>query len=214
MTLTLALLFFFISARLLERSRRPLQDDRRLTSQQYDARTLEQVLAVGGVPALGAVGLLATGEAAFGLASLSALAFATADTWGTAVGMTSPVPPRLLGVGPEVEAGWSGGVTLRGLIASVLGACAIGLVAMRWDNLRHWSPLAWVAGLGFAGALVDSILGATVQARYRCSRCRAQTENRDHCGGRTVRQRGYLSNAGVNLVCSLGVATLAYWITQ
>jgi uncharacterized protein (TIGR00297 family) len=212
MTLTFALLFFFLSARLLERSRPSLQDERQLTAQQVGARSLGQVLATGGVPALGAFCLVLTGERAFGQASLAALAFATADTWGTAVGMTSPAPPRLLGFGRQVAAGWSGGITLRGWIASILGACSVGLFAAGWGGLRHFNPLAWVAGLGFAGALVDSILGATVQARYRCSVCSALTENRRHCARRAMRHRGYLSNAGVNLLCSFGVAALAYWI--
>lgn len=214
MTLTLALLFFFFSARLLERSARSSEHAEELSAQKSSARTFDQVLSVGAVPAISAVGMLASGEAAFGVAALAALSFATADTWATAIGMTAARPPRLLGFGREVQAGFSGGVTLRGSVASVLGAVSVGLFAVALSGEGNYGPLLSVAGLGLAFAFVDSLLGATVQSRYRCAVCGTATENRRHCGRPTDRLRGYLSNPGVNLVCSLGAALVACWFHQ
>lgn len=210
--LTLALLFFFFSTRLFERSARSRRDAARLSAQQPAARSFEQVAAVGTVPAICAAGELLTADAALGIAALAAIAFATADTWGTAVGMTSPKPPRLLGFGRRVPAGFSGGVSLRGTLASILGALSIGLITMGRDGSGAYGPLLRTAGMGLAAAFLDSLLGAVAQLTYRCRVCEAKTEVRVHCGRPTVRQSGLLSNAGVNLVCSLTAALVAYWI--
>jgi len=62
------------------------------------------------------------------------------------------------------------------------------------------------AGGGLAGALFDSLLGATVQGIYFCDRCRKETERPVHrCGAQTRRLRGWtwLNNDWVNFLSSL-----------
>ena len=213
-TLTLALLFFFFSTRLLERSARSFRDDEDLSAQKHTARTFAQVAAVGAVPAVSALLHLAFGKSVFVSAALAALAFATADTWATAVGMTSPEPPRLLGFGRRVKAGFSGGMTVRGTVASVLAAMSVSLFATGLTGPGEYRPLLWIVGLGLAGALLDSLLGALVQRRYRCVVCGLTTENGSHCAKRAVLSGGLLSNSGVNLVCSLAVALAAFLIDK
>jgi uncharacterized protein (TIGR00297 family) len=59
---------------------------------------------------------------------------------------------------------------------------------------------------GMAGALADSVLGATLQAMYRCPCCGVETERRQHrCGSSTVRVRGmpWVDNDVVNAACTL-----------
>lgn len=212
-TLTLALLFFFFSTRLLERSARSLREAEDLSAQHDTARTIGQVAAVGTVPALAGALQLVWGDTAFAAAALGAIAFATADSWATAVGMTSRALPRLLGFGRQVPAGFSGGMTARGTVASVLGAVSVGLIAIGLSGPGAYRPLLWITGLGIAGALFDSLLGAFVQRRYRCAACNLPTENASHCGQPADRVGGLLSNAGVNLVCSLAVA-IAAWMAN
>ena len=63
--------------------------------------------------------------------------------------------------------------------------------------------VALVAGL--AGSFADSLLGATVQARYRCPACEADTERPVHrCGSPTVLVGGWrwFDNDLVNLAAS------------
>ena len=65
---------------------------------------------------------------------------------------------------------------------------------------------------GFAGALVDSLLGATVQVQYRCPGCGQLTERRAHCDGQvTVRASGvpWIGNDAVNALATFAGAATA-----
>jgi uncharacterized membrane protein len=68
-------------------------------------------------------------------------------------------------------------------------------------------PLAVIAGVG--GAFTDSLLGATVQARYHCPHCDIATEHTLHrCGTPTIFVGGLrrVNNDVVNFLASLSGA--------
>jgi len=208
---TAALLFFFLSAALLDRRFRPITPDNSLTREQAEPRTAAQVLASGGVPALAGLAWVYSGNPLWIAAALAALAFSTADTWATHIGMTASRPPRLLGVGCAVPEGLSGGMTLRGTVGSVGGALGVSVFVMLTSRPVGFVPIVVIAGAGFAATLVDSLLGATLQTRRRCCECGEPTEKGSHCGQRSERLRGFLSNSAVNMVCSGMAGLLAWW---
>ncbi|MDP5957973.1 MAG: DUF92 domain-containing protein, partial [Candidatus Marinimicrobia bacterium] len=55
---------------------------------------------------------------------------------------------------------------------------------------------------GFVGSFVDSVLGGSVQAMFKCSVCNKETEKRMHCQMHTSHSKGFkwLDNDGVNFV--------------
>src|SRR5581483_8231219 len=102
---------------------------------------------------------------------VGALATAAADTWATEIGVRLGGRPRQVTTFAEVDAGVSGGITLHGSLGSVTGALLVGTCWRLCGGDAAGPRTALAAGV--AGALLDSLLGATVQAMYRCRQCGA-----------------------------------------
>lgn len=212
-----ALVAFFLSSTLLGRA---LRGRTRILEADYakgGRRDMGQALANGGVAALAAALSFGTGQPAWGGALLGALATANADTWATELGGAFGRHPRLITTLHPVPAGTSGGVTGAGLVASLGGAGFVAMVA--WAAGGLMLPLGGArlfAGAvlgGLVGSLADSLLGATVQAVYRCPDCGRETERTVHgCGARTqlLRGRRWITNDVVNLLATGVGAAVGY----
>ncbi|HAV78317.1 MAG TPA: DUF92 domain-containing protein [Anaerolineae bacterium] len=145
----------------------------------------------------------------------ASLAAVNADTWATELGVLNPSPPRMItDLRKRVEKGTSGGVSLFGTLASLLGASAIAIPAALFTDNWLLFPLITFAGL--AGSLFDSFLGATVQAMYYCPTDNKETEKHPlhTCGTQTVHTRGWrwLTNDWVNFACGAFGLLIAYWL--
>ena len=176
------------------------------------ARDAIQVVANGGVFALCALcAMAAGGDAARALAAgaTGALAAAAADTWATEVGTLFGGTPRALLTLRRVPAGTSGAVSAAGTVAMIAGALFLALAAR---VLGLTDALAAVTLGGTAGAMADSLIGATLQERRWCDACARGTERRVHDCGAPTRLAGGLAvvdNDAVNLLATLVGATAA-----
>lgn len=138
----------------------------------------------------------------------ASLAAVNADTWATELGVLNPTPPRMItNLGKRVEKGTSGGISLWGTGASLLGAAMIALPAVLFSPNGTLNPnhFLLITASGVAGSLFDSFLGATVQAMYYCPTDKKETEKHPlhTCGTETVHIRGWkwLDNDWVNFAC-------------
>jgi uncharacterized protein (TIGR00297 family) len=205
------LLFFFVSSISLSRWRASDRD--RLVRPivgKSGPRDAAQVFANGGLFALAA--FMATRGVPTPWLALAAGAIAamTADTWSTEVGTVLGGTPRVITSGHEVAPGTSGGITIAGTIAGVLGAVSAALMV----KVVGWrlSIPAIIAG-GIVGFLVDSLLGSAVQERRWCDRCASATERRVHSCGTTTGHRGGIrgcNNDIVNLLSSIAGAVVTW----
>jgi len=196
---------FFVSSNLVSRGAPPPSG----LDPKSDRRDHRQVLANGGVGA--AAALLGLWDPQLGLWLLtSALAAAAADTWATAVGARSSLPPRLIVDGRVVPPGTSGGITPLGCAGGAAGALLVAATGAVGVGKTALLPVA--ALVGFGGMLLDSVLGALAQGRFRCAACGERSEWRVHrCGRPTTREGGlaWLDNDGVNLTAGVGSAFAA-----
>jgi uncharacterized membrane protein len=144
-----------------------------------------------------------------------ALAAATADTWSTEIGTLAGGEPRLVTTWRAVPTGTSGGLTGVGSLAMVLGSAFLTLVMAAAVWPRHVVLGAFVGGV--LGSLADSLAGATVQARRRCTSCDALTERAIHsCGASTVHAGGasWMTNDAVNVVSGVVGAVAALVVSR
>lgn len=213
----LVLLAFFVPSvglsRLGKRRKRELVD-----IGKGGARDAFQVLANGGVATLCAVLFALAHDPRWAWAFAGAYAAATADTWATELGTLARRAPRSILTLRPVPTGLSGGITLPGTLAEVVGALWIGAVALACftgtlspsgSSLR----LLAVALAGVVGSTVDSVLGATVQELRRCDGCGRNCETDPHdCGAPTRLVRGLpgASNDVVNLLATVAGAAVAF----
>lgn len=203
-----AVLFaFFLPATLLSRLGAKRKRALRELAKQ-GPRDAWQVLANGGVAALAAI-LAVHGGLHFTCAFAGAFAAAAADTWGTEIGTLSRRAPISALTLRPVAPGFSGGITLLGTLATLAGATCVALVA----RLAGVAPFLPVAAGGVAGAVADSLLGASLQALRWCPSCARECETNPHdCGTPTQLRRGlgWLENDGVNLAATLCGAVCAF----
>jgi uncharacterized protein (TIGR00297 family) len=186
---------FFVTSSALTRLEPARRDGMR--SRDRPGRRWQQVAANGGLAALtAAISALTVWPQGFSVAA-GAIAAATADTWATEVGRWSRTRPRLITTGEPVAPGVSGGVTAAGTLGSVAGALLIAALASLLTGTPHgggatsrvaWA--AWIAVAGITGSVLDSLLGATVENRWR-----------------------WLENDAVNVVATAWGAGLMFYVT-
>jgi uncharacterized protein (TIGR00297 family) len=204
----IVLIAYFVSAALLSRFHAADRESRtggRI--EKSGPRDAMQVLVNGGVFALVALGDRLSPDPLWQALGAGALGASAADTWATEIGTLARATPRSILDWRPVEVGTSGGVTAQGLVAGLAGAAFIALVtwAVRWPAISTGAALIG----GILGCLLDSVLGASMQARRWCATCGTATEQRIHrCGSMTTVTGGlrWLGNDGVNAISTIGGA--------
>jgi uncharacterized protein (TIGR00297 family) len=168
------------------------------------ARDAMQVLANGAVFALAAAAFIVDPSDRWVALGAGGLAVSASDTFATEIGTLLGASPRSVLTWRAVPAGTSGGVSAAGTVAALLGAAIIGWIVILLGFPRATGVSVAVGGL--AGSTLDSLVGATLQARRWCPRCDTVTERTVHvCGAETERRGGipFLDNDLVNLLSSV-----------
>ncbi len=197
--------FFVLSSLLSKLGRRRKMQTEALT-EKGSRRDAAQVYANGGVAWALLVAYVFVPADMLYWAYAGSFAAAAADTWGTEVGTFAAGPTRLVWSGRRVPPGTSGGVSAAGTLGALAGA-GVGFLSLipfarpYLDGLTLPTAALLVVGGGVAAALVDSLLGATVQALWRDPATGSLTERPQAAG--LVRGRRWVTNDRVNFACTL-----------
>lgn len=203
----LPLIAFFVLSSILSKIA-DRQSKKDIISSKGSQRDIVQVYANGGIPLIFTIAWYLSSYSLDWLywAFLASLASATADTWETEIGSFSKTLPRNILNWKEVPKGYSGGVSFLGTTGGLLGAALIIFIAtfmgfLAWD----WKLIVLIIFSGFSGSIVDSILGASIQAKFQCAVCGKGTERTSHCHEETKHVSGilWLDNDWVNIAGSL-----------
>ena len=198
---------FFLTGSLLSKARERAAGRAAVQAEKGSRRDAGQVASNGGVAGALLIAHVYWPWDGFYWGFAAAFAAAAADTWATEIGTWRRGPTRLVWSGRRVPPGTSGGVSVAGTAGALLGAGAVfGSLVPVAGVYAGGSGWAWAAavvvGGGFLAALVDSVLGATLQVRYRDAAGRL-TEARPAPDAQPARGVGWLDNDRVNLACTL-----------
>jgi uncharacterized protein (TIGR00297 family) len=211
---TLPILSFFILSSLLSKLGKAKKKAIETSYQKTGIRDFYQVIANGGVASILVIIMFLAKIDELYPVYLAAIAAATADTWGTELGIFSRKNPMLITSFKRVGPGTSGAVSFIGSFAALAGSAIIVLIGSLFYEF-DLSLFIIVILTGFAGSFFDSILGATVQGHFYCEICNKNTESKVHCGVTTSWLKGkqWLDNDFVNIFSICFAVILAIFLT-
>jgi uncharacterized protein (TIGR00297 family) len=207
LTYTIPILAFFIVSSLLSISGKKYKKKFESSFEKTGIRDFYQVWANGLIPAIFVIISLFRSDPIIFFSYCAAVAAATADTWGTELGVFSKKPPKLITTFRSVDPGTSGAISIFGLLAAFSGSVFITIVGYYSNITYDFSnyvvfAVIFVIISGFLGSVIDSLLGATIQSQFKCKVCNKITEKNIHCNLETNLVRGsiWMNNDLVNLI--------------
>lgn len=165
--------------------------------EEQHGRNAVQVFANGAVGAMAWVLHQASGQQLYALAAMMSFALAMSDTVSAEWGKYRRGRTYDLLRWKPVAVGLSGGVSWAGTLAGLIAAFAVAGLA-GWLYRLSWPSMVAIGAVGFAGMLVDSVLGSQWQALYQ-SPDGAITET-PRPGSRLVKGKAWCTNHTVNLL--------------
>ena len=171
-TWLLLLLCFLLSSHIATKWRFEEKTERGLNESSDGHRGWVNVAANGGMPALVALLTFVVNDWESGLWMFAAaVAVATSDTWASEIGCLDH-RVRMITTLKPCEAGVNGGFSPNGQLAAAAGGLLIGASALVASLVMFSTSISdqiviagIVAGLGFLGCQIDSILGAVLENR-------------------------------------------------
>ncbi|WP_071395753.1 DUF92 domain-containing protein [Bacillus tuaregi] len=167
-------------------------------------RDWQQVFANGALAAFSSAMYYYTKDFFWVLGFSICLAASNSDTWASEIGSMSKGRPVNVKTFQRVARGTSGAISVLGTVAAAAGSCVVALGAFLLFQLP-FNEFLFILILGFCGNVIDTLLGAFVQAEYQCPNCGLKTEKKKHCGHRTRLIKGFsiLNNDVVNFLSVL-----------
>lgn len=131
------------------------------------------------------------------------MAESMADSLASDIGVLSKKEPINILTFKTSPRGLSGNISILGLIFALLGSFIIGIIFMLFNpNLKYFLVIIISS---FLGTIIDSILGASIQVKYKCPKCHKVTEKQEHCHIKTEYFKGIklYNNDLVNLTSNI-----------
>ena len=170
-------------------------------NKKSNKRKLIQIISNVGIGALSLIIYKFTSNDLYLLIYASVMAESLADTLASDIGVLSKSEPINILTFKKGERGLSGNISFLGLTSALIGSLLIGTIYYIGMDKSITSFIIIILS-GFLGSLIDSILGASIQVKYKCTKCKKITERKEHCGKKTNYYKGikWIDNNLVNLL--------------
>ncbi len=190
------LLAFFATSSLLGKFPKHVKSD----AKDGKPRDHIQVLSNGGIAMLLAILNCFFNDEKYQLLYLISVAVSTSDTWSSEIGMRLSKKALDIKTFKILPAGLSGCVSMPGMMAAIGGAMMISLFS---NSLTDGMMIGL---LGFTGSLMDSLLGAMFQARYKDKSNHQFSDSGDDL---PVSGYSWMSNDRVNILTNIVITSTA-----
>ena len=170
-------------------------------NKKSNKRKLIQIISNVGIGVLSLIIYKFTSNDLYLLIYASVMAESLADTLASDIGVLSKSEPINILTFKKGERGLSGNISFLGLTSALIGSLLIGTIYYIGMDKSITSFIIIILS-GFLGSLIDSILGASIQVKYKCTKCKKITERKEHCGKKTNYYKGikWIDNNLVNLL--------------
>lgn len=207
---------FFASSSILTKFKKYRKTITHDINEKSGGRDYVQVLANGGAGLFFSAMWFITKKPEYLIAFTVSFAAANSDTWASEVGILSNSKPISILTFKKVEKGVSGAISILGTISAFLGAGLIAVIFLIGYIVKFGFTLQAIVFsmivviLGFMGCIIDSLVGAALQAKYRCEICGKVTEKKIHHERSTKLIAGYkfINNDVVNFISILSAALI------
>ncbi|MBM4176468.1 MAG: DUF92 domain-containing protein [Ignavibacteria bacterium] len=176
-------------------------------------RDMMQVFANGGIAFITITLNFLFPNDSWYLVYLVSLSVSMTDTWSTEIGTWLGEKTFLITNLKTVNRGESGGVSLVGTIGGVFGSIVVISSGLIFVNLSVELFIMLVI-FGTVGSVIDSILGASIQAKYYCTNCHSIVELKTHCNRAAEFKSGFgmMNNDLVNFSSVLIISIIFFTI--
>lgn len=208
--LALPMLLFFMSGSLFGKLPAYSVIDSAKTKKPRD---FVQVLSNGSIAAVCLLFYLFTKNQVFVTAYFLSIAICTSDTWSSELGLFFKGEVIDIISLKKIPKGLSGGISLMGMLAGLVGAALIALLYLLLFTNKWQTGLLITAG-GFAGMLLDSLIGSWFQAVYRLENGVKAEEKVPGEAAVLEKGFGWMTNDLVNLLSNLIITVLWIWLMR
>lgn len=142
----------------------------------------------------------------------SIMAESLSDSLASDIGVLSKKPPINILTFKKSIKGLSGNISLLGICSSLIGSLIISSIF--YIFYHQFSSFLAILLSGFLGTIVDSVLGSTIQVKYKCQKCLQITEREEHCQIKTKYYKGFkfINNDCVNFLSNVSTSIISYII--
>lgn len=205
---TLPIITFFVLSSLLSKVKNLNKKNAEVYYEKSGTRDMGQVIANGGIAGIILIINTIYNDEVFYILYVVAIATVCADTWSTEIGTLFNTNTYNILSLKKIKQGESGGISFIGTIGGILGSIIIFFSAISYSKYNNIIFFLIIFISSFLGNMVDSLLGATLQAKYKCISCGKITESKTHCNKNTKFIKGIsiIDNDKVNIIaCLIGV---------